>query len=92
MKIVVDNKIPYIRETLAKITDNVVYLPGNAIDAESVKDADALITRTRTKCNKQLLEGSNVKFIGTATIGFDHIDTEYCKEAGITWKNCPGCS
>lgn len=54
MKIVVDNKIPYIRETLAKITDNVVYLPGNEIDAESVKDADALITRTRTKCNKQL--------------------------------------
>lgn len=92
MKIVVDNKIPYIRETLAKITDNVVYLPGNEIDAESVKDADALITRTRTKCNKQLLEGSNVKFIGTATIGFDHIDTEYCKEAGITWKNCPGCN
>lgn len=92
MKIVVDNKIPYIRETLAKITDNVVYLPGNEIDAESVKDADTLITRTRTKCNKQLLEGSNVKFIGTATIGFDHIDTEYCKEAGITWKNCPGCN
>lgn len=92
MKIVVDNKIPYIRETLAQITDNVVYLPGNEINHEIVKDADALITRTRTRCDRQLLEGSSVKFIGTATIGFDHIDTEYCKEAGIVWKNCPGCN
>lgn len=92
MKIVVDNKIPYIREPLSQITENVVYLPGNEITAESVKDADALIIRTRTKCNKQLLEGSKVKFIGTATIGFDHIDTEYCDAAGITWKNCPGCN
>ncbi len=92
MKIIVDNKIPYIRETLAKITDNVIYLPGNEITAASVKDADALITRTRTKCDRQLLEGSNIKFIGTATIGFDHIDTEYCKEAGIIWRNCPGCN
>lgn len=92
MKIVVDNKIPYIRQTLERITDNVVYLPGNEINTEAVKDADALITRTRTKCNKQLLENTRIKFIGTATIGFDHIDTEYCKEAGITWKNCPGCN
>lgn len=92
MKIVVDNKIPYIRETLAKITEDVIYLPGNEINAESVKDADAIITRTRTQCNRQLLEGSSVKFIGTATIGFDHIDTDYCKQAGIVWKNCPGCN
>lgn len=92
MKIVVDNKIPYIKEYLAKITNNVIYLPGNEINAASVKDADAIITRTRTKCNRQLLEGSSVKFIGTATIGFDHIDTDYCQQAGITWKNCPGCN
>ena len=92
MKIVVDNKIPYIRETLAKITDNVVYMSGNEINSETVKDADALITRTRTRCDRQLLEGSSVKFIGTATIGFDHIDTEFCNKAGIVWKNCPGCN
>lgn len=92
MKIVVDNKIPYIRETLAKITDNVVYMSGNEINSETVKDADALITRTRTRCDRQLLEGSRVKFIGTATIGFDHIDTEFCNKAGIVWKNCPGCN
>ena len=92
MKIVVDNKIPYIKDTLAKITKDVEYLPGNEITAEKIKDADALIIRTRTKCNRQLLQDSPVKFIGTATIGFDHIDTDYCEEVGITWKNCPGCN
>lgn len=92
MKIIVDNKVPYIRETLEKIADQVIYLPGKDITHDIVKDADALITRTRTKCNRELLEGSNIKFIGTATIGFDHIDTEFCKRANITWKNCPGCN
>ena len=48
--------------------------------------------RTRTRCNRELLEGSKVKFIATATIGFDHIDVDYCDEAGIVWKNCPGCN
>ena len=92
MKVIVDNKIPYIREVLATLADEVVYLPGQSFTPEVVKDADALITRTRTHCNRALLEGSKVRFIGTATIGFDHIDTEYCREAGITWKNCPGCN
>jgi len=57
-----------------------------------VKDADALITRTRTICNEQLLAGSQVRFIATATIGFDHIDTGYCDKAGICWTNAPGCN
>lgn len=92
MRIVVDNKIPYIKEALARITDDVVYLPGREITADTIKEADALLIRTRTKCDSKLLQGSNVKFIGTATIGFDHIDTEYCKQAGITWRNCPGCN
>lgn len=92
MKIIVDNKIPYIREALAELADEVVYLPGKAFTPDIVRDADALITRTRTLCNRDLLAGSKVQFIGTATIGFDHIDTAYCKEAGITWSNCPGCN
>lgn len=90
MKVIVDNKIPYIREALAELADEVVYLPGKAFTPDIVRDADALITRTRTLCNRDLLAGSKVQFIGTATIGFDHIDTAYCKEAGITWSNCPG--
>ena len=92
MKVIVDNKIPYIAGEIEKIADEVVYLPGDAFTKEDVKEADALVVRTRTHCNRDLLEGSKVKFIVTATIGFDHIDTDYCREAGIAWTNCPGCN
>ena len=92
MKVIIDHKIPYIKEAIEKIADEVVYLPGHAFTKEEVKDADALIVRTRTRCNRELLEGSQVKFIATATIGYDHIDTEYCLKAGIAWTNCPGCN
>ena len=92
MKVIVDNKIPYIKEAIESLADEVIYLPGKAFTPEIVKDADALITRTRTRCDRNLLAESKVKFIGTATIGFDHIDTAYCQEAGITWSNCPGCN
>lgn len=92
MKVIVDNKIPYIKGNLEKIADEVVYLPGHAFTRDEVKDADALIVRTRTLCNAELLAGSRVRFIATATIGFDHIDTAYCREAGIEWTNCPGCN
>lgn len=92
MKVIVDHKIPYIKEAISKIADEVVFLPGDAFTKEEVKDADALIVRTRTRCNRELLEDTKVKFIATATIGYDHIDTEYCREAGIVWTNCPGCN
>lgn len=92
MKIVVDDKIPYIREKLELLADEVVSLRGADIKAEDVKDADVLIVRTRTRCNEELLSGSKVQFIATATIGFDHIDTDYLKQAGIAWTNCPGCN
>lgn len=92
MKVIVDNKIPYIKDAIDQIADEVVYVPGKDFTAELVHDADALIVRTRTLCNRQLLEGSQVKFIATATIGFDHIDTEYCRESGICWTNAPGCN
>lgn len=92
MKVIIDNKIPFIKEAIEKIADSVVYAPGRAFTPELVKDADALIVRTRTRCDRELLEGSNVRFIATATIGFDHIDTDYCRKAGITWTNAPGCN
>jgi erythronate-4-phosphate dehydrogenase len=91
MKIVVDDKIPYIKGALDPFAE-VLYLPGNKTTAEVVKNADALVTRTRTKCDRNLLEGSGVKFIATATIGYDHIDTAYCREAGIKWMNAKGCN
>ena len=92
MKVIVDNKIPFIEEAIGKIADEVIYVPGKDFTPALVKDADALIIRTRTQCNRELLQGSRVQFIATATIGFDHIDTEYCHEAGITWTNAPGCN
>ncbi len=92
LKIVIDDKIPYIREAIAALTPNAVYLPGAAITAADVKDADALIVRTRTKVNAELLEGSKVSFVGTATIGHDHIDRDYMQQSGRTWMSCPGCN
>ena len=91
MKIIVDDKIPYIEGALEPYAE-VIYLSGNSTTANVVKDADALVTRTRTICDRQTLEGSKVKLIATATIGFDHIDTIYCKQAGIKWVNAPGCN
>ncbi len=92
MKVVADDKIPYLKGELERLADEVVYADGKEISSTMVRDADALIIRTRTHANRQLLEGSSVKFIATATIGFDHIDTDYCKEAGIVWRNAPGCN
>lgn len=92
MKIIVDKDIPYIREAIEQLADEVVYAAGAAFTPELVRDADALIIRTRTRCDRRLLAGSRVTFIATATIGFDHIDTTYCQEAGISWSNAPGCN
>ena len=91
MKIIIDDKIPYIKGALEPFAE-VIYLPGNKTTRDVVKDADAIITRTRTICNEKLLAGSSVKFIASATIGFDHIDTNYCGRVGIIWTNAPGCN
>ena len=91
MKIIIDNKIPYIKGALEAFAE-VIYLPGSKTTPESVVDADALVTRTRTLCNESLLKNSKVRMIATATIGYDHIDTEYCDKAGIKWTNAPGCN
>jgi erythronate-4-phosphate dehydrogenase len=91
MKIVADDKIPFLKGALEPYAE-VAYIPGKKINREIIKDCDALLIRTRTKCNEELLEGTKVQFIGTATIGFDHIDTQYCNERKIFWTNAPGCN
>ena len=91
MKFIIDDKIPYVKGALEPFGD-VIYLPGAKITRDIVKNADALLIRTRTICNESLLSGSSVKFIATATIGYDHIDTAYCRNAGINWTNAPGCN
>lgn len=91
IKIVVDDKIPFLKGALEPFAE-VVYLQGEKINNAILHDADALITRTRTACNKELLDGTKVRFIATATIGFDHIDTDYCQQNDIQWANAPGCN
>lgn len=91
MKIVCDSHIPFLKGALEPYAE-VLYIPENEITPETVHDADALIVRTRTKCDSSLLKGSKVRFIATATIGYDHIDTKWCEANGISWTNAPGCN
>lgn len=91
LRVVADDKIPFLKGVLEPYAQ-VTYLPGSRMDRNSIKDADALIIRTRTKCNEELLAGTQVKFIATATIGFDHIDTVWCEQNSIKWTNAPGCN
>lgn len=91
MKIVADDKIPNLKgvfEPYAK----VVYKPGKDIVKSDVQDADVLIVRTRTKCNEELLKGTKIKMVATATIGTDHMDLAWLESAGIKWCNAPGCN
>ncbi len=91
MRIVVDSHIPHIQGLIEPFA-NVEYLEPVDITTSAVREADALIVRTRTRCNAALLDGSRVKFIGSATIGTDHIDLDYCSSHGITVRNAPGCN
>ena len=91
IRIIADNKIPFLKGVLEPYA-RVTYLPGELINREVLLKADALLIRTRTKCNASILGGTRVKFIATATIGFDHIDTEYCEVHNIKWTNAPGCN
>lgn len=92
MKIVADNKIPFLKGLLEPVAQEVLYVPGSDITNEVLRDAQVLLTRTRTRCDRHLLQGTAVKFIGTATIGTDHIDLDYCSHNGITVVNAPGCN
>lgn len=91
MKIVADRFIPFLEGVFEPYAE-VVYKDGPDICREDCLDADVLITRTRTKCNADLLEGTNVKMISTATIGTDHIDLPWCEEHGIEVYNAAGCN
>jgi erythronate-4-phosphate dehydrogenase len=91
LKIVADDKIPFLKGVLEPYAD-ITYLPGAKIAPADVADADAIFTRTRTRCDAELLAGSRVRLIATATIGYDHIDTAWCEANGIRWVNAPGCN
>lgn len=91
LKIIADNTVPYLKGIAEPVAD-IRYVEAKGFTPDIVKEADALIVRSIDKCTRQLLQGSAVQLITTATIGFDHIDTAFCQEAGIVWKNAPGCN
>jgi erythronate-4-phosphate dehydrogenase len=91
MKIIADVKIPFLRGVFEPYAD-VVYKNGEDITREDLLLADVLVVRTRTKCDRSLLHGTKVKFIASATIGLDHIDTLYCERNGIKIVNAAGCN
>ena len=92
VRLIADDKIPFLRGVPESLGFETVYLPGKDISAGDVREADALMVRTRTRCDEVLLHGSKVRLVVTATIGYDHIDTQYLAHAGIKWTNCPGCN
>lgn len=91
MKIVVDENIPMADACFGGLGD-VVPVPGRAMQVEDVQDADAVIVRSVTSVNKELLNGSSVSFVGTATIGTDHVDLDYLQERNIAFASAPGCN
>ena len=90
-QVIIDKGIPFLEGVLPPEI-NAIYLSPEEITAKTVREADALFVRTRTRINEELLRGSKVRFVATATIGFDHIDQDYCRKAGIHWVSCPGCN
>jgi erythronate-4-phosphate dehydrogenase len=89
--LVVDRDIPFL-EGVADPWFEVRALPGKAISPADVRDAAALLVRTRTRCDAALLDGSAARLVATATIGTDHIDLDYCDSHGITVASAPGCN
>jgi erythronate-4-phosphate dehydrogenase len=91
MKILVDENIPFGREAFGRLGD-VVTMHGRKMDAAAVRDADLLIIRSITKVGRELLDGSRVRFVGTCTIGTDHVDEACLRERGIAFASAPGCN
>jgi erythronate-4-phosphate dehydrogenase len=91
MRILADENIPLLDEFFAA-SASITRLPGRAICAADVQASDVLLVRSVTPVNRALLAGSAVRFVGTCTIGTDHLDLDYFAEAGIQWASAPGCN
>ncbi|UVK86751.1 4-phosphoerythronate dehydrogenase PdxB [Pseudomonas sp. B21-051] len=91
MLIVADENIPLLDAFFAGFGE-IRRVPGRSIDRATVEQADVLLVRSVTNVNRALLEGSKVRFVGTCTIGTDHLDLDYFNEAGISWSSAPGCN
>lgn len=88
MNIFADENIPLVCEAFAQF-GNITTFSGRHISADHLNDADILLVRSVTTVNEQLLKKSNIKFVGSATIGFDHIDLNYLQNQGIGFARAP---
>ena len=91
MKILADENIPKVRELFSDHA-SVKTFQGRDLTAADLEDIDVLLVRSITEVNEALLAGTNVKFVGTATIGMDHIDKIWLQKQGIGFANAPGCN
>lgn len=91
LKIIADENMPALDQTFAP-GNELIRLKGRHISRADVKDADVLLVRSITLVDRALLQGSNVRFVGSATIGIDHLDTAWLNANQITWANAPGCN
>jgi erythronate-4-phosphate dehydrogenase len=89
MKIVADENIPLVKQAFGSFGE-VETMPGRKIGPEAVRDAEALLVRSITRVDAALLSGSRVRFVGTATIGVDHVDRDWLKREGIGFASAPG--
>ena len=91
MKIVADENMPNVKRLFSHLGE-VTLVSGRDLTAQQIKDADALLVRSVTQVNESLLAGSKVKFVGSATIGVDHIDDAYLRSQNIAFASAPGCN
>ena len=91
MKIIADDNMPLVQELFSPYGE-IITLPGRDITADDVQQADVLLVRSVTQVNESLLGGSKVRFVGSSTIGADHIDQSYLQQKGIKFANAPGCN
>ncbi|WP_313407721.1 4-phosphoerythronate dehydrogenase PdxB [Stutzerimonas kunmingensis] len=91
MHILADENIPLVDEFFAGFGE-IRRMPGRSINRAALENVDVLLIRSVTRVDREMLEGSAVRFVGTCTIGTDHLDLDYFEQAGIEWASAPGCN
>lgn len=91
MRILADENIPLVDAFFSEHGD-IRRMPGRSINKAALEQTDVLLVRSVTRVDRELLEGSAVRFVGTCTIGTDHLDIDYFEQAGIAWASAPGCN
>ena len=91
MRILADENIPLV-ESFFSEHGEIRRMPGRRINKAALENIDVLLVRSVTRVDRELLDGSSVRFVGTCTIGTDHLDLDYFDEAGISWASAPGCN